>query len=441
MENELIHRIKIYLHFPNNNRLVFGYFWSFLGSSLTQLLSLITSIIIARLLGKELFGQLGAIISTISMLGTFAGFGQSITITKYLAEYRSKDKKTAGKILALSIFTGYGSTFLITLLALLISSFIAKTFLSSSELDKAIRIGCILLFCNSVIGIQAGILIGLEKFKTLAIINIVSGVLSFIFECLGSFFLNIHGALFGLGISSLITWILSIILTIKECKNNNLYLDIRCFHSEKKILWTFSFPALLSNLLVVPINWIGNVLLLNSANGFSELGIFNAANQWRTAIVFLPGVISQTILPILSNMFGEDNVTGFKKILATNFVLVFCSALLVSLPLAIFSKVIMGLYGESFKSSYLVLVMICLTAILVSTSSVIGTAISSMGKMWMGFVINSLWALTFIFFSYIFAKNGALGLSKAYVLSYCVHLINSLICLIFLLQLLKKQGK
>ena len=83
-----LEKILLYVKKPLQERLLHGFFWSFFGSILSQLFGLVTSIVTARLLGKVIYGQVGAIVSTISMLGTFAGFGLGMTATKHIAEFR-----------------------------------------------------------------------------------------------------------------------------------------------------------------------------------------------------------------------------------------------------------------------------------------------------------------------------------------------------------------
>jgi hypothetical protein len=59
---------------PLGYRLARGAFWSLAGTFISRGLSLIASIIVARMLGKVGFGELGIIQSTMGMFGVFAGF-------------------------------------------------------------------------------------------------------------------------------------------------------------------------------------------------------------------------------------------------------------------------------------------------------------------------------------------------------------------------------
>src|ERR1035437_5586151 len=82
---------------PIGYRLAHGVFWSFSGTVVARALGLIASIIVARLLGRGAYGELGIIQSTVGMFGLFAGFGMGITATKFVAEYRKTDPEQIGR--------------------------------------------------------------------------------------------------------------------------------------------------------------------------------------------------------------------------------------------------------------------------------------------------------------------------------------------------------
>ena len=69
---------------------------------LSRALSLAAAILVARTLGKVVYGELGIIQSTVGMFGTLAGFGMGTTSSKFVAEFRDKDPQRAGRIIALS---------------------------------------------------------------------------------------------------------------------------------------------------------------------------------------------------------------------------------------------------------------------------------------------------------------------------------------------------
>jgi O-antigen/teichoic acid export membrane protein len=89
-------------HSPLAVRLIQGSIWSFTGSLVSRVLALAAAVLVARVLGKASYGELGMVQTTIGMFGTLAGFGMGTTAAKFVAEFRTTDPMKAGKIISLS---------------------------------------------------------------------------------------------------------------------------------------------------------------------------------------------------------------------------------------------------------------------------------------------------------------------------------------------------
>ena len=61
------------------HRMASGAFWSFTGTALGKFIVLLTGIVCARILGKEVFGQLGIVRSTIGMFIVLGTSGIGVT--------------------------------------------------------------------------------------------------------------------------------------------------------------------------------------------------------------------------------------------------------------------------------------------------------------------------------------------------------------------------
>lgn len=63
------------------------------------------------------------------------------------------------------------------------------------------------------------------------------------------------------------------------------------------IIWNFSIPATMNTIMVVPAFWLIKTLLVHNC-GYESLGIYEAADQWKVIILFVPGAIANILLPI-----------------------------------------------------------------------------------------------------------------------------------------------
>src|SRR2546422_2265286 len=89
-------------HSPLARRLLGGAAWSVAGVVASSGISLMTMMFVARLLGKETYGQFVVVQSTLGMVSVFAGFGIGTATTRYVAELRSRDTMRLSRILALT---------------------------------------------------------------------------------------------------------------------------------------------------------------------------------------------------------------------------------------------------------------------------------------------------------------------------------------------------
>src|SRR5437899_4196306 len=113
-------------HSAEGRRLARGMFWSVAGAVSSRCIGLLASIIVARILGKSVFGELGVVQSTTNMYMTFAQFGLGMTATKYVAELRKRDPERAGRIIAMSFVLAVVSGCVVGLVMVATSAWAAR---------------------------------------------------------------------------------------------------------------------------------------------------------------------------------------------------------------------------------------------------------------------------------------------------------------------------
>ena len=137
-------------------RLAKGAFWSMAGAVISRGLMLCASIFVARILGKNGFGELGMIQSTVGMFGVFAGFGLGLTATKHVAEFRQSAPDRAGRIIALSALVAVASGGLMALSLFIFAPWLAEHTINAPHLADVLRIGALILFITALICAQTG---------------------------------------------------------------------------------------------------------------------------------------------------------------------------------------------------------------------------------------------------------------------------------------------
>lgn len=408
---------------PLGYRLASGFFWSVAGAVISRGLMLLASIAVARLFGKTGYGELGMIQSTVGMFGVFAGFGLGLTATKHVAELRTSDPARAGRILSLSSVVAVVSGGLMALGLLAFAPWLATHTINAPHLANALRIGSVILFISALNGAQTGALSGFEAFKTIAQVNIIVGLLSFPVLIAGAYWGGLTGAVWALAVNLGFNWLFNHLALRKEALRYRVPLLLKGCMKEWSVLWKFSLPAVLAGSMVGPVNWACSALLVTQPGGYGEMGIYSVANQWFNLLLFLPSTLDAVVLPVLSNQLGLNNAEKSKKVLQVSIK----ANLLIVVPIAILASIaspfIMSLYGATFANGWPTLVIVLVTGALVALNDPLGQILAASNRMWVGFAMNTGWALAFIGSTFLLKQHGSLGLASARAIAYGVHTV------------------
>jgi O-antigen/teichoic acid export membrane protein len=402
-------------------RVIRGSFWAVAGSLIFKGFFLVSSIVLARILGRSQYGELGIIQSTINMFASFAGFGLGVTSTKYVAEMRDVNPEKTGNFIASSNIVSALIGFCFTAFFIILSPIIAERLIDAPDLADEMRLGSLMLFFSAINGAQSGAMAGFENFKDIAKINIFVGLFCLPVQILLTINFGLNGAIAGFGLTYFFQWILNYFFLRKTANRFKIRIRIRESLKDISYLWEFSIPALLGGIIVSISLWYANTILVTRVDGFNEMAVFNAASQWQNIVLFIPLAISQISLPIFSH--SKNNIEKFIKFIKYNIIMNLSICLILAIIFALFSKFIMQSYGNSFREGYIVLIILTFTAVFISLNTVIGQVIAGIGKMWVGFIINLLWAVVFLYlaFQFISSGAGAKGLAMAMLFSYLVH--------------------
>lgn len=421
-------------------RLTSGAIWSFTGTALAKLIVLIASIFCARILGKELFGEFGMVRSTINMFVVLGSAGLGITATKYIAEYKGTQKDRVASIYLLTTIFAVLTGLIVTVAILLLADYLAIESLQSPHLSSSLKCGALLLFVTVINASQTGVLSGLENFKSIAINTFIGSLFESVFMLIGASYYGVLGAVLGFGIGFIAIYIANVLSIKKSFKRMNLVVKMYALNlNDLKVLYKFSLPALLSSMIIPPVYWVIRMMIVNK-NGYGELAIYEAADQWKIIILFIPTAVSQIILPILSSLVKTDK-TKYWKVLKINILINGLVALVMVGLVACFSQYIMKAYGSSFEN-VMPLIILAISTIFTAVSNVVGLAIASKSQMWIGFLFNIFWGIVLVLSAYYLIEKGygSVGVALSILFAYILH---SFIQIIYLkhLRIIENKNK
>jgi O-antigen/teichoic acid export membrane protein len=381
------------------------------------------SIVFAQLLGAKGFGEWGVILSTVNTIGIFAGFGIGLTVTKHVGEFKKQDPAKAGRIIGMGYVLAFFSGIVLIFILLIFAQSLMMYILNAPQLTLLIQIGAILPLLNAVIGVQSGALNGFESFKKMAGINLIRGIISFPILIAGIVLRGLPGFV-----------ISQVVCTVLWLLTNEFYLNMEyvkygikvsygMIKKELSIIWKFSFPSFLSGVLVNFATWVSFALLANQLNGYRDIGIFNAANQWRTALMFISSVIQQVMIPIVTEKYSKNKIGVIKRMMSGTVSLLLVILIPLLLVLTVLSGWIMSLYGGEFLGNQLVLILLLIAGTVQSFTSVAWSTMIASGRLWSILSLDVIWAAVLVATYYYLLGHGSLGLAIATLMTNVVQCV------------------
>jgi O-antigen/teichoic acid export membrane protein len=184
------------------------------------------------------------------------------------------------------------------------------------------------------------------------------------------------------------------------------------------VLWSFALPGILIGVVYAFVQWMGRVILVNSEHGYGDLGLFAAANQWRSIILFLPAVVGRVFLPLLSEARGTSSSQTYRKMVIDNIRVICAVSLPVCAVVIAFSSPLMAIFGKGFHGGEEILPLLMLSAFFYSIGGPVRQAVDSSGLRWQALSINCIWAIVFLFLATLVVPHrGGIGLAYAHVIS------------------------
>lgn len=415
-------------------RMFHGAFWSFSGTAMGKLCLLVAGILCAHLLKQEVFGQLGMIRSTLNIFIVFGASGIGVTTTKLISTYRTNDIPRLLRMTRLTFRLAWVMALVLMVFCFVLARPIARHILHAEHLTFELQIASLLLLFSILYGVQNGVLTGLEQFKIMARNTFIGSFLEAVLMVAGAYFWGLTGAIVGLGIGlGALFWVNR--LSIKKHYAQYVVGEMQPTHTPNdwSMLLNDCIPATLSALMVTPTFWGIRTILLQH-DGYKSLALFEAADQWKVMMLFIPTAISQMVLPILTSIRQQRQ--QFRHVLLANIALIVGISSMITLLVLLLGGPIMQLYGKGF-SDKMPLVYLALSNIFSAYSNIIEMSIYSKNKMWQAFVINLFWAIVLLISAYGLVERGlnATGIALAVLIAYG---LKSILATLYLTLFLKR---
>lgn len=370
-------------------------FWALLGNGIGDFLLLVSGILIARFLGRDLYGEYGVVKTNMFYMAGFSTFGLVYSSTRYISKYIRSDKtKIIGIINNATKITFVFSSLLA--LVLISCADYLESFVNIHGIAPIFRALSIIIVLKAMSSTGNGILAGLGEFKVLAKSTVISGLAMFVLCVPLTYLWGLYGALAALSISQLLGFLINYYHIHKISELFPIY-------SKKEDtvfdLLKFSFPIALQEVSYAICNWAG-ILMLTKLSSISEVGLYTATAQWNAVITMIPGMLANVVLSHLSGVSGHQQQTLVYRVLG---VYLFCTVVPFLFVYAL-SDLIVSFYGSDFSAMKTVLRLNIFMTIPACCSEVFKAELIAVGRTWALFSLRMLKDVILVVLAFILLK-------------------------------------
>lgn len=406
-------------------RLVRGTSWSLVGTVAAGLLQLLHGVVLARQLGREGYGEFSMVLATASTTFMTVGMVVGLLATRHIAASCSVAPVEAGRASTFAVLVGWCGGVFLALCLWLGSGHLSRAIVGDGDLRDFLVISSLIVVPSVAVLAQQGVLAGLERFREIAVLKAGSWMIIVLTSYMLAARSGVSGALIGFFLASMVTALIGWSMVRIGCRALGIPFRLSNWSfSATKSIWRDSMPVLLSSAIGLPMLWFTNVLLASTPGGLSEVAVVNAAMSWRNALLLLPNVIGQSLLPVLSSIWHQSSEHNTARILIWRAVGgVGAVTLLLAAVIATASPKIMSAYGTAFATEYCTLILLMVSAVAASIASVIGIVLFVSGKLWESLWLNLATNIVLILFVVALREHGAEGFAVAYTITYCLHAV------------------
>jgi O-antigen/teichoic acid export membrane protein len=352
LENELIRRIL------KNAGYLFG------ATGVTSAMGFLQSILAGRLLGPSTFGILGSLTSFTSVVNRFASFRMDELVVRYVGHYQENDDpqraaavfKIAGLMEICSSVVAFGLIFALAPLG-------SRFFAHDTSLTFWFQIYGSIVLANGIYESATGLLQILDRFRIMAIINVVQSVITLSLVVIAFFAksgLNavVIAYMSGKTLGSLAISFFALVEARRTWGANWWHTPLSLLKSEIRSLLTFAFSTNLSSTISL-ISKDSEVLWVSAFLGTQPAGYYLTALK-LTGLIQLPvSPLPKATFPELAREIARKNWENVRYILRQGSRLAAIYSVPVTLVLMVLGRWLIGVtYGPEFIPTYEPLVIL-----------------------------------------------------------------------------------
>lgn len=409
-------------------KLVSGFVWNLISTFALQGSVLLTSLILARVLGLKTFGIYALATMTVMTVVGVAQGGVGTIGTKFVGEWLHAKRERIGGVLRMCAMFTFGTGVSSAVLLALTAPWVAEKLLDSPSVGPALRWASIAaLFHVQTVYLQ-GALQGFGAFRTISVAATWVGLFHLVGSVGAAWAWGLDGAVIAFTCSAAARWWLFRKALQACCRDNKICVASESHPEDWVLLWNFALPAGLASIVTLPCLWGVTALVARLPGGVALVGLFAVAHQLRQLVLQVPVLLNTVASSVLSRLKGRNEGVEYWQVFRANLLVGVGFATAVVLVLAAASSHVLGLYGPGFKEGQGLLLVLLLSVIPEMIGVTLYQLVQSSGRMWRSlfFIVAPRDLLYLAMAAWSLPKWGIVGAGWSYLIAYTVGCVATL---------------
>ncbi|MGK2285333.1 hypothetical protein [Pedomonas sp. V897] len=183
----------------------------------------------------------------------------------------------------------------------------------------------------------------------------------------------------------------------------------------------FDYPSLfrpalwatLANICVIPVTFFVSSLVVSGPRGAQELAMFHALEQVHIVAVYVSGIVSQALLPLLSRHLNKDNNPHLLRQTFIIVMLIGVAGTVFAALLGLFPRCLEILFGNNIVLDTWAVRFMLLNAGMAMMLALTGSMLHALGRFRAGSLLNVFWASALVALALLWKEHGCTGIQAA----------------------------
>lgn len=404
----------------------------FVGNIIASGFTLLTILILSRILGPEIFGTLSLVNSVTILLVSLTDLGIAVGLSKFVSPMKNKFSKEGISFFRVVFWVEFFLGFMTLLLGLIFLNSLTQL-LGGAQIKEPLVLGLIIAGVLSFNAYVPIVLQVLQKFRTITILNILSNSLKLllIVILLYTGYLTLWNTLYIYLLVAIVVLLVGFLIIPRFFTSKIEWVEdikslSKLFSFTKWLAISYGFNAIAARL---------DIILLSRFRSSVEIGHYALAFQLSSIFPLLLAAFSAVLIPKV-NAFKTSDQIGMYILKSVRSSLLIIPLILIAVVVTPF--LIKSLFGLRFINSIPILQILLLNYLLILIINPVSYVMYSLNKQKILSLMNATTLVTlFVMQLYLIPNFGGIGAA----LALFFNTIIAIIIFLFLFIIYHKQGK